>query len=93
VHRLSLAARRHDPYWDMDGKGARRVRTKRRFAQLAVWFLVVLALAFVATRLPAVDPEYLIAGSGRPILAGALLSMLGAAALLALSRVRHVSRG
>jgi hypothetical protein len=76
----------------MDGKGARRVRTKRRFAQLAVWFLVVVALAFVATRLPAVDPEYLIAGGGRPILAGSLLSMLGAAALLALSRVRHVSR-
>jgi hypothetical protein len=76
----------------MDGKGARRVRAKRRFAQLAVWFLVVLALAFVSTRRPAVDPEYLIAGGGRPILAGALLAMLGAAALLALSRVRRVGR-
>jgi hypothetical protein len=74
----------------MDGKGARRVRSKRRFVQAAVWFLVVLALAAVSTRLPAVDPEYLIAGGGRPILAGALLAMLGAAALLALSRVRHV---
>jgi hypothetical protein len=92
VHRLSLAPRRHDPYWDMDGRGARRLRTKRRFAQAAVWFLVLLALVFVATRLPAVDPEYLIAGNGRPILAGSLLSLLGAAALLALSRVRHVRR-
>jgi hypothetical protein len=76
----------------MDGRGARRVRNKRRFAQAAVWFLVVLALAFVSTRLPSVDPEYLIAGDGRPILAGALLTLLGAAALLALSRVRRVSR-
>jgi hypothetical protein len=92
VHRLSLAPRRHDPYWDMDGRGVRRVRTKRRFAQTAVWFLVLVALVFVATRLPTVDPVYLIAGDGRPILAGSLLSLLGAAALLALSRVRHVGR-
>jgi hypothetical protein len=76
----------------MDGRGARRVRTKRRLAQAAVWFLVLSALVLVATRLPTVDPEYLIAGDGRPILASSLLSLLGAAALLALSRVRHVSR-
>lgn len=92
MSRLSLAPRHHDPYWDMDGKGARRLRTKRRFIHAIVWFLVVLALAFVSTRLPTVDPDYLIAGGGRPILAGALLAMLGAAALLALSRVRHVGR-
>jgi hypothetical protein len=92
VYRLSLAPRRHDPYWDMDGAGARRVRTKRRFAQAAVWLLVVLTLGFVSTRLPSVDPEYLMNGGGRPILAGALLSLLGAAALLALGRVRHVGR-
>ena len=92
MSRLSLAPRRHDPYWDTDGAGARRVRAKRRFAQAAVWFLVVLALAFAAARLPAIDPEYLIAGGGRPILAGALLSLLGAATLLARSRVRRVGR-
>ena len=93
MHRLSLAPRRHDPYWDMDGRGARRVRTKRRFAQAVVWSLVVLALAYMSTRLPTIDPEYLVTGGGRPILAGALLTLLGAAALLALSRVRHANRG
>ena len=92
MHLLSLGPRRHDPYWDMDGRGARRIRTKRRLAQAAVWFAVVLALAYMSTRLPTVDPEYLISGDGRRILAGALLSLLGAAALLALSRVRHVRR-
>ncbi|HLO36278.1 MAG TPA: hypothetical protein VK194_09355 [Candidatus Deferrimicrobium sp.] len=92
MSRLSLALHRHDPYWDVDGAGVRRQRTQRRIARTAVWFLVVLALAFVATRLPTVDPEFLIHGDGRPILAAALLTILGAAALLALARVRHVSR-
>ena len=90
--RLSLAPHRHDPYWDMDGTGARRIRNKRRVVRLAAWFVLIVALAFIATRLPAVDPDYLIAGAGRPILAGALMALLGAAALLALARVRHVSR-
>ena len=89
--RLSFA-NRHDPYWDMDGAGARRHRNQQRLVRAAVWLLVVLALVFAATRLPAVDPEFLIRGDGRPILAGALLTILGSAALLALARVRHVSR-
>lgn len=88
---LSLA-RRHDPYWDMDGKGARLQRTKQRLVRLAAWVAVVAVLAFVATRLPSVDPEFLFRGSGRPILGGALLTILGSAALLALARVRHVNR-
>ena len=92
MSRLSLAPRRHDPYWDMDGAGARRVRTKARVVRLAIWVALLAALAVIATRLPTIDPEYLIRGGGRPILAGALLALLGAAALLALVRVRHVSR-
>jgi hypothetical protein len=92
VSRLSLAPRHHDPYWDMDGVGARHQRTKRRLVRLAVWVVLIATLAVIATRLPAVDPEYLVHGGGRPILAGALMTLLGAAALLALARVRHVSR-
>jgi hypothetical protein len=92
VSRLSTAPRRHDPYWDMDGAGARRVRTKQRFVRLAIWVAIVALFAFVATRLPSLDPEYLFHGGGRPILTGALLTLLGAAALLALARVRRVSR-
>jgi hypothetical protein len=92
VSRLSIAPRRHDPYWDMDGAGAQRVRTKQRVVRLAIWVVLVAVFAFAATRLPAIDPDYLIHGDGRPLLAGALLTLLGAAALLALARVRYVSR-
>ena len=73
VTRLSNVPRRHDPYWDLDGTGARHQRTKQRVVKLAAWLVVVLILGFAATRLPAIDPEYLLHGAGRPILAGALL--------------------
>jgi hypothetical protein len=92
VPRLSLAPGRHDPFWDLDGAGVRRQRTQRRLTRYVVWVGVLAILAVVLTRLPAIDPEFLIEGGGRPILAGALLTMLGSAALLALARVRHVSR-
>ncbi len=92
MSRLTLAPRRHDPYWDMDGSGARQLRTKQRLVRLATWVAIVALLAFALTRLPSVDPEYLIHGGGRPILAGALLTLLGSAALLALVRVRRVNR-
>ncbi len=90
MSRLPAAPRRHDPYWDMDGAGARRVRTQRRVVRLGIWFLVVVALAVVASQLPAVDPEYLLHGDGRPVMAGALLTLLGSAALLALARMHRV---
>ena len=92
MSRLSIAPRRHDPYWDVDGTGAQRLRNKQRFVRIIIWLGIVVVLAFVATQLPSIDPEYLIRGDGRPILAGALLTVLGAAALLALARIRHVSR-
>ena len=91
MSRLAAALRRHDPYWDMDGAGARRQRFQRRFVRFITWTLIVIVLAFAATRLPAIDPEYLVRGDGRPILGGALLLILGSAALLALARVRSVS--
>ena len=92
MSRLSAAPRRHDPYWDIDGTGARRQRTRQRFVRVVIWLAVVAALAVLATRLPAIDPAFLMSGSGRPILAAALLTILGSAALLALARIRHATR-
>ena len=92
MSRPSIAPRRHDPYWDVDGTGAQRLRTKQRVIRIVIWLGIVAILAVVATRLPSIDPDYLIRGAGRPVLAAALLTVLGAAALLALARIRHVSR-
>jgi hypothetical protein len=92
VSRLSLAPRRHDPYWDTDGAGAQRLRAKRRVVRIAVWFVVLLVLAFVVSRLPSVDPSYLVHGEGRPVMAAAMLGLLGSAAILALARIRGTRR-
>jgi molybdopterin/thiamine biosynthesis adenylyltransferase len=92
VSRLSPTLRRHDPYWDMDGAGVQRRRTKRRVIRMAAWVVVVLALAFLATRLPSLDATYLLQGEGRPVMAAAMLGLLGSAAILALARVRNLSR-
>jgi cytochrome bd-type quinol oxidase subunit 2 len=91
VSRLTLAPHRHDPYWDVDGSGAQRLRAKRRLTRVAVWCVVLLVLAFAVTRLPSIDPTYLVQGEGRPVMAAALLGLLGAAAILALARI-HASR-
>jgi hypothetical protein len=88
----SLPLIRRDPYWDMDGVGARRARIRKALVRYAAWLLILAAFVLVALNLPAIDPEYLIRGDGRPILAGALLALLGAAALLALARVRRTSQ-
>ena len=90
--RLSIAPRRHDPYWDMDGAGVHRLRTRRRVVRAAAWFLVLAALVFVVTRLPSVDADFVIRGEGRPVMAAALLGLLGSAAILALARIRQTSR-
>jgi hypothetical protein len=92
VPRPSLANRRRDPFWDLDGAGARRARSRARIQRSVVWIVALAILAFGLSRLPAVDPAFLIDGGGRPILAAALMTLLGSAALLALARVRHVSR-
>ena len=86
--RLSLAPR-HDPFWDMDGAGARRQRTKRRIVRFVVWILVLAVAAVASLQLPSIDPEYLVHGEGRPVMAAALLGLLGSAAILALARIRH----
>jgi hypothetical protein len=91
VSRPSIVQRRHDPYWDLDGAGAQRLRTRQRVVRAAAWLVILLALAFVATRLPSIDPEFLLRGEGRPVMAAALFGLLGSATILALARVRHTS--
>ena len=92
MSRLSPTLRRPDPSWDLDGAGVQRLRTKRRVVRSAIWLVVIVALAFLATRLPTVDPTYLIQGEGRPVMAAAMLGLLGSAAILALARIRHLGR-
>jgi hypothetical protein len=91
VPRLSLAARRHDPFWDLDGEGARRVRSQRRLVRYGTWLIAILLLGLIATRLPAIDPEFLMSDDARPLLAGAMMTLLGAGVLLALARIRHTT--
>ncbi|HEY7132667.1 MAG TPA: hypothetical protein VH440_10470 [Candidatus Limnocylindrales bacterium] len=78
----------HDPFWDLDGKGAKRSRLQRRFVRTAVLLIGLLVAGVLVTKLPTVDPQYLVAGDGRPVLAGAILALLGSAILIGLSRVR-----
>jgi hypothetical protein len=92
VPTLSLLSHRHDPYWDVDGASARRARVKRRVSRFGVWIVMLALLAAALTRLPSIDPGYLLQGGGRPILGAALLGLVGAAALLALARVRYLKR-
>ena len=86
--RLTRSSSRHDPFWDMDGTGARRVRTRRRFARHATWLIAILVIAVVATRLPSIDTAFLVSGAGRPILGGAIFALLGASVLLAVAKMR-----
>ncbi len=86
---LPSLAPRHDPYWDMDGAGARRQRAKRRIVRFVTWILALAVVAVASLHLPSIDPEYLVHGEGRPVMAAALLGLLGSAAILALARIRH----
>ena len=38
------AADHHDPFWDMDGKGARRTRLRRKFVRTAVYLVALMTL-------------------------------------------------
>jgi hypothetical protein len=92
VNRLSLA-HRHDPNWDLDGRAARRSRIQRRLIGWGVRLVVLLALAVLVTRLPAIDASILTAPEAKPILAAAVLSLLAAFTLLAISRIRSSNPG
>jgi hypothetical protein len=86
---LSAASTRRDPFWGLDGTSARRTRLRRKVSRLAMVAIAVVALGLLATRLPTVDPQFLINGEGRPILAGAIFALLGSTILLGLSKLRN----
>jgi hypothetical protein len=90
MNRLSLAPHRRDPFWDLEGTGARRDRQKRLLVRYVAWVLLIAVLALVVTHLPAIDPSYLASPEGKPVLAAGLFGLLGAAAILALARVRRI---
>lgn len=90
--RLSLALNdRHDPFWDMDGKNARRARIRRKFVRYGTLLVGALLIAVAVTRMPAIDPQFLIFGEGRPILFGALVALLGSTIFIGLAWVRRGS--
>jgi hypothetical protein len=91
VSRLSLGATRHDPFWDLDGKGARRSRLRRKLSRAVVLVIAAIVVGLLVTRLPAVDPAFLMTGDGRPILAAAIFTLLGSTILLGLARLRHAA--
>jgi len=91
VRRLTLSTGRHDPFWGVDGASARRARIQRRIVRYATALIAIIVLALVAVRLPAIDPEYMINGGGRPILAGTLLVLLAASVVLAVAKFRRSS--
>ncbi len=93
MSRPSLASRRHDPFWDMDGSGVRRTRIQRRLARTLTWLIGILVLGVLATRLPSMDPSFLVTGAGRPILGGAILVLLAASVLLAVAKMRAPFHG
>lgn len=79
---------RRDPFWE-DGRGARRARIRRRIVRIGVLLIAAILVATVVSRLPAIDPSFLLTGDGKPLMAGALMALLGSAILLALARMRH----
>jgi hypothetical protein len=91
LRRLTLSTGRHDPFWDVDGAAVRRSRIQRRLVRYATWLIAIIVLALVAVRLPAIDPEFVINGGGRPILAGTLLVLLAASVVLAVAKFRSSS--
>jgi hypothetical protein len=52
----------------------------------------IVVVILVVSRLPAINPLVLTTPEGRPLLAGALLSLLGVSVLLAIARMRYVNR-
>lgn len=83
-----LSAHHHDPYWDMDGRSARRSRLRRQIIRFGVRLVAILAIVVLVTRIPSIDPTVLTAPEAKPILAAAVLSMLAVFMLLALAKMR-----
>jgi hypothetical protein len=83
------AADGHDPFWDIDGKGARRTRIRRKFVRTAVFLIAALVAVVLVTRLPAIDASFLMVENGRPLLTGVIFALLASTILLGLIRLRR----
>jgi hypothetical protein len=88
MQRPSLAPRRHDPFWDLDGSAARRSRTQRRFLRFGMVILSAMLLGVLVARLPTFDPALIIGnGTLKPFLAIVLLALLASCILAAAARM------
>lgn len=58
-------ARRHDPYWDLDGRAVRDRRRARRAVRTVVRFLAATILALILARLAATDASAVLLGPNR----------------------------
>jgi uncharacterized integral membrane protein len=92
VTHLSRTPKSHDPYWDLDGTGVRRTRAHRKVVKRVAVLVGILLIALAVTRLPPIDPTVLTSEAAKPLIAAALLALLGASVLLGLARMRYVSR-
>jgi hypothetical protein len=89
---LALTATKHDPFWGMDGKNARRTRFRRKFVRTVVFVIAALVAVVLITRLPAIDPSFLMVENGRPLLTGVIFALLASTILLGLVRLRRSQR-
>ncbi len=86
---MNTIARRRDPFWDMDGRSARRERTLRRLLLIVVALLATALLAMILARLPTVDVRELIVGPQRSVVVGALLADVAACLMIVAGRLRQ----
>lgn len=79
----------HDPFWGMDGKSARRSRFRRKFVRTMVFLIVAIVAVVLVTKLPAIDPSFLMVENGRPLLTGIIFALLATTIVLGLARLRR----
>ncbi|HEU4673977.1 MAG TPA: hypothetical protein VFS32_13880 [Candidatus Limnocylindrales bacterium] len=84
---MNTVARRHDPFWGLDGRSARRERIFRRALLVVVVGLAAGLLAMMLLRTLTLDAHALVAGH-RTVLVGALLADVAACLLLVAGRLR-----
>jgi hypothetical protein len=89
---MRVLSRRRDPWWDLDGRSARRERTNRRVLGFVVVVLAATLLALILARLPAVDVHELVTGPRRTVIVGVLLADVAACLLLVAGRMREAVR-
>jgi hypothetical protein len=87
-----MLARRRDPWWGLEGRSARSGRLRRRVLGVLVVALSTVLLALILARLPAVDAQALVLGSGRSVVFGALLADVSACMLLVAGQMRESFR-